>query len=166
MTREHYEMITGPFRDNPRRIRLLHRMNRICTLTVVAAYRGLLVIGVWQRASWLAGSILVPLCSFLMVSAFRRILNRRRPYEEFGLPPLIPKETGGKSFPSRHVFSSFVIAVTFFWNTPWHAVGGLLIAVSIMIAAIRVLSGVHYISDVAAGALCGIAAGFFGYLVL
>ena len=33
-------------------------------------------------------------------------------------------------------------------------------------AVVRVISGVHYISDVAAGAVCGIAAGVMGYVIV
>ena len=36
---------------------------------------------------------------------------------------------------------------------------------SIGMAVVRVISGVHYISDVVAGAMCGIIAGIVGYII-
>lgn len=60
----------------------------------------------------LALSIIAPLVGFIAVSVFRYIVNRPRPYEKFDMPPVIPKDTHGRSFPSRHVFSAFIIAFT------------------------------------------------------
>ena len=60
----------------------------------------------------LALSIIAPLVGFIAVSVFRYIVNRPRPYEKFDMPPVITKDTHGRSFPSRHVFSAFIIAFT------------------------------------------------------
>lgn len=165
MTKECYERMTGMFRDDPKRTCLLHRLNQICTWTVMAAYGILLFTGVIQRSQNLYRNILVPFDSFIVVTVLRILVNRKRPYEEFGIAPVIPKETRGKSFPSRHVFSAFVIAMTYLCNTTWWGIGVLLVVLSVLIAAIRVVSGVHYISDVVIGAICGISAGVAGYLV-
>ena len=96
-----------------------------------------------------------PLAGFILVSWIRSGFNMKRPYEKYDIIPLIEKKTEGNSFPSRHVFSAFVI-------------GGSLIPVSIplcliiifsgaLIAVCRVLSGVHFIVDVVFGAAFGSA---------
>ena len=54
-------------------------------------------------------ALLVPGISFGAVSLFRWAFRAPRPYEVFETTPVIKKNTKGKSFPSRHVFSIFVI---------------------------------------------------------
>ena len=108
--------------------------------------------------------ILVPAVSFALVTVFRRIINAPRPYEKFGIPPVIEKDTKGKSFPSRHVFSVFIIAVTIFYSHP--GPGILIGLIGIAMAVIRVAGGVHEPRDVVAGAAIGILCGVVGYYVL
>ena len=71
-----------------------------------------------KRDTLLPQAVLVPAVSFVVVTLFRKIVNEPRPYEKYDLPPVIDKDAGGKSFPSRHVFSVFVIAVTVFVRNP------------------------------------------------
>lgn len=59
------------------------------------------------------------------------------------------------------MFSASVIAMTFLLMSPWTWLGIVLLMVTLLEAAVRVVSGVHYISDVAAGMLIGIAAALF-----
>ena len=61
--------------------------------------------------------------------------------------------------PSRHVFSSAVIAMAWLPVSP--TVGTALMIIAAAAAWIRVMGGVHYPSDVAAGLLSGVAAGIF-----
>ena len=53
---------------------------------------------------------------FVGLSVVRKIINAPRPYEKFDMPPVLEKDTKGKSFPSRHVFSVFIIAMTIFYE--------------------------------------------------
>lgn len=153
MTRDLYRKMTQPFREQPKRAKSLHRANRILTAIVFVAYPVLLVWLYFRMPQNLVRSILVPLDGFIIVSVFRYLVNRRRPYEAFELAPVIPKDTSGKSFPSRHVFSAAIIAFTFLATPGMNALGILLIFCTIGIAVIRVISGVHYISDVIAAIL-------------
>ncbi len=66
--------------------------------------------------------------------------------------------------PSRHVFSMTVIAVTGFFVNGF--VGGVLIALSIILCFVRVIGGVHYPSDVAAGFLSAVIWGSVLYNIL
>lgn len=141
--------MTQPFRD-PKRARSLHIANKILTGIIFVAYPILLIWSYFCRSEYLLGSILVPLDGFIGVTVFRYLVNRRRPYETFGLPPVIRKDTTGKSFPSRHVFSAAIIAFTFFYVPGVAAIGIILLVCTLLLSAIRVVSGVHYISDVLA----------------
>ena len=65
---------------------------------------------------------------------------------------VIPKDKKGQSFPSRHVYSAFIIAFTFMnvsaVNHIFLYVGIVLALIAMLVAVIRVISGVHFISDV------------------
>ncbi len=145
--------MTQPFRDQPKRAQSLHIANIILTGIVFVAYPILLIGLFGTRSDYLLRSILVPLDGFIVVSVFRYLVNRRRPYETFDLPPVIPKETSGKSFPSRHVFSAAIIAFTFLAIPQVMWIGIVLFVCAVLLAVIRVISGVHYISDVIAAGL-------------
>lgn len=146
--------MTRPFRNDPKRARVLHIANKIITAIIFAAYPCLLLVLLLQKDLRLTRAICVPLDGFLIVSVFRAMINRPRPYEVFGMAPVIPKDTKGHSWPSRHVFSAAVISFTFLWICPVAGIAGLILTA--MLAWIRVVSGVHFISDVVAGV--GIAA--------
>lgn len=108
-------------------------------------------------------AVVVPAAGFVILSVFRYFLNAPRPYEVFDTKPLVVKNTKGKSFPSRHVFSSFIIAFTAWWFYP--AIGILLGICGCLLAVTRVLAGVHFRKDVIAGALSGIGLGALGFLL-
>lgn len=164
MTKEAYIKITGSIRNNPRRLRLTKLINKLLTGFVFFLYPLFLLALFLRNDSFLLRAVLVPAVSFLGVTLFRKILNVPRPYEKFGVPPVLEKDTEGKSFPSRHVFSAFIIAMTVFYIHP--DAGFLLGLIGIGLGLIRVVGGVHEPKDVVAGALIGIACGYIGYFLI
>lgn len=164
MTRENYIKITDIIRDNPRRIRLTRFLNRLFTGFVFLLYPALLLLLFFEHNPFLLRAVIVPASTFLLVTIFRKIYNAPRPYERFDLPPAIEKETSGKSFPSRHVFSVFIIAMTAFYLDPGMGIALFLIGTSLGI--IRVIGGVHEPRDVIAGALFAILSGYIGYWLI
>ena len=142
MTRETYRKMTGYFLQDEKKVRRIILANRLLTGIVFVSYPLYLISLLLKRDTLLPQAVLVPAVSFVVVTLFRKIVNEPRPYEKYDLPPVIDKDTGGKSFPSRHVFSVFVIAV------------------------IRVIGGVHTVWDVTAGAAVGILSGVIGYYML
>ena len=113
--------------------------------------------------------ILVPGISFLLITLFRKKLNAPRPYEVYGFEPAIPKDTKGNSFPSRHVFSIFMIAMTYSYSALFQDDIKLIVsifAMGVVLAIIRVLGGVHFLKDVMAGAISGIVLGYVGFYLL
>jgi membrane-associated phospholipid phosphatase len=103
----------------------------------------------YRQDPFLWQAIAIPAVFFVLLSVFRKWVNRPRPYEAMEIVPLLKKESSGASFPSRHVFSAFMIALTFFAVAPW---GALLIIPAVLLAIVRVIGGVHYPSDVIVGA--------------
>ena len=97
---------------------------------------------------------------FLLVSAWRRFLNAPRPYEMYNFYDVLPKNKKGRSFPSRHVFSIFLIATFAVTISPY--LFAALIILGVALAVSRVLLGVHFIRDVVAGAIIGSASALIG----
>ena len=90
----------------------------------------------------------------------RRVINAWRPYQTYDLDALItsaPHRKSGSSFPSRHVFSSFLIGMIAFGYVP--VLGVITLALGLVLAVSRVCLGIHFIRDVVCGALIGIVSG-------
>ncbi len=165
MTKETYIKMTRPFRT-PGMAKGIHITNKVCTMVMYVAYPLLLIYMLWQKDKDLLQAVLVPGISFVALTIFRACFNRPRPYETFETSPVIKKDTKGKSFPSRHVFSAMVIAMTFLLVSPWTAVGVIFVVLTVLMAIVRVVSGVHYPSDVIVGAAFAIVVAIIGYIVI
>ncbi len=101
----------------------------------------------WSRATAGVG------CCYLFSSSIKWAIGRRRPAVE-GLPQLMRTPTG-LSFPSSHATSSFAAARAYGRLVPRAP----LYAAATGMALSRVYLGVHYPSDVAAGAALGTVLG-------
>ena len=79
-----------------------------------------------------------------------------------GIIILFEKNKKGESMPSRHVFSAFIIGMAFFYigEIP---LGIIVFVCGLIIAIVRVISGVHFPKDVIVGALVGILCGVVGF---
>ena len=125
-------------------------LDRTITVVTAIAYIAVLVMFFIENKVSFIEAILVPGISFVLVSAFRHIYNAPRPYEVTGIPPMTGKTTKGKSMPSRHTFSIFIIAMTVFW---------------VILAALRVVERVHFVKDVVVGAILGVGFGLIYYIL-
>lgn len=162
--------MTDALRARPVLARGVSLANKVITDAVYVAYPCLLVWLAYAVATGAAGMLLraalVPGISFVLVTVLRKVINAPRPYEVFDAAPVIPKDTRGNSFPSRHAFSIFVIAMTFCACCPLAWAGPVMLAAGVLLAVIRVVSGVHFPCDVVVGALLGMLAGFVGLWIL
>lgn len=164
MTEESYARWSAPLRARPAATRMLLAINKLLTYAGYVAYPLLLVLLAAQESPLLARCVVVPAVSFVAVSAFRRAVNAPRPYEVLGIAPLISKNTCGKSFPSRHTFSFFTIAAAWWLFAP--AIGCALMVAGVALGVVRVLGGVHFPRDVAAGATSALVLSFAGYALI
>lgn len=163
LTARQYEQLSAPFRSEKGE-KGLNLANFLLTRVCYVAYPLCLMVLAAQRDLRLLRTFLVPAVSFALLSVFRNICNAKRPYEVLDIRPLIHKDKRGKSFPSRHVFSVFVIAMTFLWLVP--PLGGVFLLVGVGLALCRVIGGVHWPLDVIVGAAVGILSGVIGYWIL
>jgi hypothetical protein len=108
-----------------------------------------------RRPSWLRATRSV-LVAYALNTVLKTIVRRRRP-QLAKLPALISTPTS-LSFPSAHASSSFAAARAFSALLP----GAPLYATATAMALSRVYLGVHYPSDIAAGALLGTLVGGAG----
>lgn len=158
MTKEQYLKWSAPYRGSKRRQNALKAADRLVTASVFISYPVFVLYTAFYRSERaLLGTIGIPAAAFFAVSFFRRRYSAPRPYEVWGIAPLLNKDTKGKSFPSRHVFSVFVIGMTYFYYQA--RLGAVVFLAGAALAWIRVVGGVHFVKDVAAGAAFGILAG-------
>ena len=141
----------------PDRVRWVRRYSRLGEHGAVWLALGLLGAagdaerrGRWVRATACVGS------AYLLSSSIKLAIGRRRPVIE-DLPHLMATPTG-LSFPSSHSTSSFAAAQAYGRLLP----RGPLLGAAAAMAFSRLYLGVHYPSDVAAGAALGTAVGSLG----
>jgi undecaprenyl-diphosphatase len=105
-----------------------------------------------QRAIILAAGVLL---SAIIVFAIKLVVRRRRPEGEWGA---IYRKTDPHSFPSGHSTRAVMLAVLALSLGPaWFSI--LLALWAPLVVLARVAMGVHYLSDVLAGAFLGLLIG-------
>lgn len=125
-------------------VSLLGLLGLVGTRGLRAALRVLLAVGLTQ----------------VLVSAIAQVWARPRPFAaDPGVHPLVQHDPQ-HSFPSRHVASAFAMATAA--RSSSRPVAGLMAGLGGLLAVSRVYCGLHYPSDVLAGAALG---SFCGWLV-
>lgn len=154
------------------RLRVAEQPGLLRTLAVFFAHSGdswfwaLGLLLVW----WLGDSFWKQLAVVLfagiaalivVVMTIKFTVRRRRPEGEWGG---IYRNTDPHSFPSGHAARAFLIAVLALGFGPaWLAI--LLCLWAPLVSLARVSMGVHYVSDILAGAILGIIVGLVGFQV-
>lgn len=183
MQKDTYQRLMNYFEHHPRLVSVLRISNALITKAIYLAYPCLLIyLALWNpttklfdpAGTWtqlvsnplhapLIAAFVIPALGFVLLSIFRKRYNAPRPYEVFETPSALKKTTKGKSFPSRHVFSIFVIGTTFIYVCPLESIGIVILCLGVILAIIRVIGGIHFTKDVLVGALCGILVGILGF---
>lgn len=164
MTAESYQKLTAWWRAHPSALSIMLAVNKALKYLGYIAYPLLLVLVALFDRETFARMFLVPLVGFVVVTVVRRVVNEPRPYEALAIDPLIHKDTVGKSFPSRHLFSMVMIAMCWLvWCMP---VGIVFLMLCAVMGYVRVVGGVHYVHDVVVGALFGIVLGIVGFWIV
>lgn len=138
--------------------------NILVTRIVYMAFFMLLVMLAIQKDERMIRVVLVTGISFILVSIVRHFVNAPRPYTLYDFDSIVKKNKAGESMPSRHVFSTFVIGMAFFYTYP--VIGIIIFADGILMCFGRVVAGVHFPKDVIVGAIIGILSGVIGFYII
>ncbi|MFG2650070.1 phosphatase PAP2 family protein [Streptomyces sp. NPDC048436] len=104
-----------------------------------------------RRRAWLRATALTA-AAHLASMGLKRVVRRPRPGGELGVEPLV-RTAGHHSFPSSHATSAAAATVAYGALSP---VGARVVApLAAAMCVSRMIVGVHYPSDVAAGAALG-----------
>ena len=164
MTREAYIRMTSAMRSRLARLPGGEVWLRLPTLVCAAAYIAILFALMLARDLRLVRALLVPAACFLVCTALRPLIGRQRPYDRFDAEPVGRFRRGkGKSMPSRHTASAAAIAIAVAWAFPSPVITGAMLALCLLIAALRVLCGQHYPGDVLAALLLSLVVSAIGY---
>jgi membrane-associated phospholipid phosphatase len=135
----------------------------------IAAPAAMFIVGLIKKDSFLihsgiktGGAILL---TTLVTTGLKYGVNRTRPYNEYPLLFHAKTHTNHYSFPSGHTSSAFSTATSLSLTYPkWYVIApGYLYACGV--AYSRMYLGVHYPSDVLAGALIGTACSFLSFKI-
>lgn len=163
-----YARVSAPFRGNPDAPRILNALDKGLVGIIALVYIGTLAWLAFLAATagdtriWKA--FLVPAVSFVLVSIFRKTVNALRPYEIFDIDPLIKKDTHGKSFPSRHLFSAAIIAFALWWVNPMFGLIALIACA--VVGFCRIVGGVHFPRDIAGAFIFAIIFALIGFILV
>ncbi|MDD8049061.1 MAG: phosphatase PAP2 family protein [Thomasclavelia sp.] len=130
---------------------------------IIAIIYGVTLIHLYlSHSSLFINTVLIPLISFSIVTLIRKIIDRPRPFIKYDFEPLYYKKEG-ESFPSRHTVSAISIAVALFHVNM--VIGIVVLILASLVALSRILSGVHYPSDVIVGILIALLVYIAVYLI-
>ena len=164
MNRTQYEKMTGRTRRTLARLPGGDRLLALPACLCAACYCILLARLLARGDARLFRFVLVPACCFFAATGLRRLINRPRPYDRFGLPPVGRYTPGkGRSLPSRHTASAAAIAIAVCRARPEPAVIAAMALLTAAVAALRVLSGHHDLWDVLSALALSAAISLPGY---
>lgn len=140
-----YQNMLNNIRKYPWLEKLIISFTKYIPMFTFGMYPGVLIYLFISKSDLLLTTIIKPLVAFLFVTIFRKIINRKRPYETMNIDPLV-KHKLGESFPSRHTVSAFAIGFACLSVNLY--LGILMLVLAVIVSGSRILCGVHYISDV------------------
>ena len=161
---EWYAHIAANIKNKPFLLSLLRTFNRFMTVVVPIVYLTLLTTIYFREGfgKQVLMYVFIPASGFVILSLLRKKINTPRPYEEWGIKPLLDRDSPGQSMPSRHVFSATIISMACFHASL--SVGVILLVLSAFLGLVRVLGGVHYPKDVVVGYMCALVWGVLFFL--
>lgn len=166
MTRDTYLSMTGAVRALVARLPGGEVWLRVPTLLCACAYIAALLGLMLARDARLLRALLTPAACFLVCTVLRPLIGRMRPYDRFQTEPVGRYRPGkGKSMPSRHTASAAAIALAVVYVRPTPLTAAAMLLLCAVIAALRVLSGQHYVSDVLCAVALSLAISTAGYML-
>lgn len=144
----------------------IHFMGVFCARTLLPVMFAAVILGSYfmRRQEHIRGweisihALLAAGLGFVVREIIGAAFFRPRPFIAHAFEPLISLRWMDASFPSGHATVAFALAATVMrYDRLW---GSLFVVFAVLVAWGRVFVGVHYPSDVIAGAILGIAAAY------
>lgn len=165
MNQKQYICIIDFFKKNKFRENTINFFCKYSSISVVIIYFFTIFYLFLEKDKRMFLFILIPALNFIFVTIIRRLLNKPRPYDELNYVPLVKFKKGkGKSFPSRHTASAFIIAIACLYLNIYF--GAFMIILASLIGISRIITGVHYPKDILFGILISFIFGYLGFFIL
>ncbi len=154
------------------KMRIAEKPGKLRTLAAFFAHSGdswlwaVVLVTVWvlgnafwkEWAAVMLGALII-MAAIVLILKFA--IRRKRPEGEWGD---IYRNTDPHSFPSGHATRSFLLGTMGIFLGPlWMSI--FLVILAPLVALGRVAMGVHYLSDILAGAFLGIIGGIIGFAI-
>lgn len=153
-----YLKITKPFKKHAVLLKILKILYyTIPIITALTYFYIILTTYISGNLHECIKTILIPFVTFVAVTIFRKIVNSERPYTRDNITPLISRDKGGESFPSRHTASLGIIAMAGLYYNIW--LGIILWCMTIIQGIVRIICGVHYPEDIISGIIISLLSG-------
>lgn len=120
--------------------------------------------GVQHALRGLIVAVTAAVAAKLVIDPIARGVGRSRPFVRMSFEPLVHKDPYDPSFPSNHAGGAFALAVALGVYFPDWAIASWALAIVLSVA--RVFTGVHYVTDIVAGAVIGAVSAVTFSLVL
>lgn len=164
MNRERYERAVTFFKTNKKAHLALSIIYKVLPYFMLVSYPVLLLYAFHYDRGNLLELCTFPFAMLFFTTILRRVVNETRPYEKYGIESVFGKKTQGKSMPSRHTASAFIIAMAFLYvNVP---LGIAAMVIALLIEASRIMAGAHYVHDVVAGTAISVLAGWVFFFIV
>jgi undecaprenyl-diphosphatase len=114
---------------------------------------GLFVICAYKSRKAFIHSLLAGAITLLIGTVIKMLVYYPRPFVKYAVEPLIP-HIADSSFPSNHAAVSFAVALSLFFYNKKIGIPALVAALALSL--VRVLTMLHYATDILFGALMGV----------
>ncbi|MBE6063160.1 MAG: phosphatase PAP2 family protein [Clostridium butyricum] len=164
MKEKHFIYITNFFRQSKISTFFIKILSKFLPVIIAIIYLVSILYLAKHKNDQIILFTLVPAINFICITLFRNYKNAPRPYDIYNFTPLTKFKRGkGRSFPSRHTSSAFIIAMACLYINIY--LGILTFVLAFLIGISRIASGVHFPKDVIVGMLSSILLGYICFFI-
>lgn len=107
----------------------------------------------------IAVAVFAAVSTKLIIDPMAQRIARVRPFVRYQYEPLLAKDATDPSFPSNHAGGALALATVLSYQFP--GVSAITLGLALMVLLSRIYAGLHYVSDLIAGALVGTTVAVF-----
>ena len=152
-----YQTMLSNIRKHPLLQKIIMGFTRYIPIITFIVYSILLVYLLYTQNTLLAKTLYKPLARVIREKGLDDVINRKSPCDAMVIFPSI-EHREGETFPSRHTVSAFAIALACLQVNS--LLGTIMLILAFVVSCSRILSGVHYISDVLSAVIIALIISF------